>query len=108
MKMQIYQKAKKLVQQGHDISVRWVPGHSGVEGNEKADKATKEATIGERVRTTKCTSLTHVKRQITEKKMLHISTWHEQKTREREASRRGFYIPCLKPQIHLLLGKTKK
>lgn len=81
LKMQIYQKAKMLVQQGHDISVRWVPGHSGVEGKEKADKATKEAAIGERVRTAKCTSLTHVKRQITEKKKLQISTWHEQGAR---------------------------
>ena len=104
----IYQKAKKLVQQGHDISVRWVPGHSGVEGNERADKAAKEAAIGERVRTAKWTSLTHIKQQITEEKKLQISIWHEQKTKEREASRRGFYIPCLKTQIHPLLGKAKK
>lgn len=41
LKIQIYQKAKKLVQQGYDISIRWVLGHSGVEGNEKADKAAK-------------------------------------------------------------------
>lgn len=61
-----------------------------------------------RVRTTKLTSLTHVKRQIKEEKKLQISLWHEQKAQEREASRRGFYIPCLKTQIHPLLGKTKK
>ena len=60
------------------------------------------------MRTAKWTSLTHIKRQITEKKKLQISIWHEQKTKEREASRRGFYIPCLKPQIHPLLGKTRK
>ncbi len=53
LKMQIYQKAKKLLQQGYEISVRWVPGHSGIEGNERADKAAKEAVIGERVRTAK-------------------------------------------------------
>lgn len=28
--------------------------------------------------------------------------------REREARRRGLNIPCLEPQIHPLLGKTKK
>ena len=108
LKLQIYQKAQKLVEQGHSISVAWVPGHSGVEGNERADKAAKEAASGRKVRTAKWTSLTHIKRKITEEKKLQISIWHEQKTKEREASRRGFYIPCLKPQIHPLLGKTRK
>ena len=51
---------------------------------------------------------THVKRQITEEKKSQIGIWHGQKTREREASRRGFYIPCINPQIHPLLGKAKK
>lgn len=85
--MQIYQKAKKLVQKGHSISIRWVPGHSGIEGNERADKAAKEAAMRVRVRTAKWTSLTHVKRQIKEEKKLQISVWHEQKAQEREASR---------------------
>ena len=70
LKMQIYQKAKKLVQQGHDISIRWVPGYSGVEGNKRANKAAKKAAIGERVRTAKWTNLTHIKQQITEEKKL--------------------------------------
>ena len=43
----------------------------------------------------------------TEEKKLQISMWHEQKPKEREASRRGFYIRCLKTQIHPLLGKAK-
>ena len=92
----------------NDISVRWVPGHSGVEGDERTDKAAKKAVIGERVRTANWTSLTHIKQQITEEKKLQISIWHEQKTKEQEASRRGFYIPCLKTHIHPLLGKAKK
>ena len=49
LKIQIYQKADQLTQQGHSISVYWVPGHSGLEGNERADKAAKEATTGERI-----------------------------------------------------------
>ena len=62
LKFQIYQKAQKLVERGHNVSVMWVPGHSGVDGNERADKAAKEVALGGRVRTAKWTSLTHVKR----------------------------------------------
>ena len=90
--MQIYQKAKKLVQQGHSISIRWVPSHSGGEENERADEIAKEAALGKRVRTAKWASLSHIKRQITEEKKLQISIWHEEKTREREAGRRGFVV----------------
>ncbi len=106
--MQIYQKAKKQVQQGHEISVRWVLGHSRIEGNERADKAAKEAAIGERVRTAKWSSLTHIKRQIIKEKKLQISMWHEQKKKKRERSRRGYYIPSLQAKIHLLFGRTRK
>ena len=51
--------------------------------------------------------LTHIKRRITDEKKAQICTWHEQKTKERESSRRGHYIPCLKTQIHPLLGWTR-
>ena len=37
LKLQIYQKAQELVERGHSILIRWIPGHSGVEGNERAD-----------------------------------------------------------------------
>ncbi len=68
LKLQIYQKAQELVERGHSILIRWIPGHSGVEGKERADKAAKEAALGRRVRKAKWTSLTHVRRQITDEK----------------------------------------
>ena len=62
LKAQIYQKVEQLIQQGHEISVRWVPGHSKVEGNEMADKVAREAAGGERIQTARWTSLTHLRR----------------------------------------------
>ena len=96
IKRQIYQKTERLVQQqGHDISIKWIPGHNKIEGNERADRAAREAA-GEKVRTARRTSLAHVKRQIAEEKKLQICTWYQEKARERESNKRGFYIPCLK------------
>lgn len=46
LKGQIYRKVEQLTQQKHKILVHWVPGHSNVEGNEKADVAAKEAARG--------------------------------------------------------------
>lgn len=51
--MQIYEKPRRLIDQGHSIFIRWVPGHSEVEGNERADEAAKEAARSERVQTAK-------------------------------------------------------
>lgn len=81
IKRQIYQKTERLVQQGHDISIRWIPGHSKIEGNERADRAAKEAAGEGKVQTARWTSLAHIKRQITEEKKLQIYTWYQQKPR---------------------------
>ena len=108
LKTQIYQKVEQLIQQGHEISVCWVPSHCKVERNERADKAAKEAAGRERIQTARWTSLTHLKRRITEEKKLQLRAWHEQKTKERESRKSGFYVPSLKAEMDPLLGKTKK
>ena len=107
LKAQIYRKVKQLIQQGHEISLRWVPSHSKVEGNEMADKAAREAAGGERIQTARWTSLTHLKRQITEAKKSQLRTWYEQKKKERESRKSGFYVPSFKAEMDPLLGSTK-
>ena len=92
------ERDRKLIELGHDVSVRWVPGHSGVEGNKRADKAAKEAFIGERVRIAKWQKGKGYRSEFGMSK----------RPRNERLAGRGFYIPCLKTQIHSLLGKTKK
>ena len=92
LKAQICQKVKQLIEQGHEISVRWVPSHSKVEGNEMVDKAAREAAEGERITTARWTSLTYLKRQITEEKKSQLRAWYEQKTKERESRKSGLYV----------------
>ena len=92
LKAQIYRKVEHLTRQTHEISISWVPSHCNVEGNENADKAAKKAAGGERIRTAKWTSLTHLKRRITEEKKSQLRAWHDQKTKERESRKIGFYV----------------
>ena len=83
LKTQIHHKTKLLIQQGLKILVCWVPSHSGLEGNEKADAAAKNATIGGRIQIAKWSSLSHVKRQHTEEKNKQLYRWYEQEKRKR-------------------------
>jgi len=40
--IQAHAIAKRLPAQGRQPTIQWVPGHTGVEGNEKADQVTKQ------------------------------------------------------------------
>ena len=108
LKVQIYQKVEQMVRQKHEISLCWVPSHCKIEGNEKADLAAKEAAGEERIRTAKWTSLAHIKKRINKEKTAQLTAWHNQRLKEREIRKSGFYIASFKAEIDPLLSKTKK
>lgn len=39
----VYQRAKEIIKNGHSVALLWIPGHSKIEGNEKAYSAAKIA-----------------------------------------------------------------
>ena len=43
---EIWEDAERLRMRGTPITLLWVPGHEGVEGNEEADQGAKKATKG--------------------------------------------------------------
>ena len=108
LRIQIYKQARQLRAYGGEVIVRWIPGHSGVEGNERADKAAKEASADSRAQVARWSSLTHVKKKITDAKNSEICSWHQSRNEERERRSQSFYVPRLKIGIHPVLGQAPK
>ena len=108
LKAQIVKRAKQLQSRGSEVTIRWVPSHSKIEGNEQADKAAKEAATGGKIGTAQWSSLAYINRSITEAKKSEIWSWHRAKNEERESRNRSYYVPRLKPGIHHVLGQAPK
>ena len=105
---QIYYKAKKLKTNGHMVVCRWIPGHTGLIGNEKADLAARNKAEKGGKQAERWSSLAYIKKNLAKVRITEITKWHEKKIQEREVSRRGFYVPWTKAEIHPVLGNVAK
>ena len=76
--------------------------------SQKGSLAAKEAAHRGGRETDCWSSLTHVKTELKRATLDELSTWHLLKAKEREDSRRGFYISRAKFGIDPILGKAPK
>lgn len=104
----IYQKAGDLQRNGHLVAIRWIPGHSGLTGNEKADLAAKNRAQRGGKQAERWSSLAYIKKNRTEIRAKELIRWHQTQTQKRETSRRGFYVPWTKNGLNPTLGSAPK
>lgn len=64
----------------HTVTLRWVPNHSEIEGNDKADATAKETAAESHVKVGKWSSLTE--RKLLESEKEEMVRWHNQKMKE--------------------------
>ena len=92
----IYKKAKKLENNGHYVAIRWIPAHSGLIENEKADKAVRNKAKRGGRQVERWSSLAYILENLNEARSQELAERHEVKTQESGISRRGYYAPWIK------------
>ena len=104
----IYENAHEIKSSGHTLILRWVPSHSKILGNEKADVSAKDTARKRGRQTDHSSSLTFIKTELRKTKLAELVLWHQIKSQEREATLQGSYVPIVKEGITPVLGKALK
>ena len=104
----IYEKTKKLESNKHHVTIRWIPSHSGLAGNERADQAVKNRAERAGQQPERWSSLAHIRKNLVQARSQELTNWHEIKRQERENSRLGYYIPWTKESINSALANAPK
>ena len=86
LRAQIYYKAEKLKTYGHTVVCRWVPGHTGLIGNEKADLAARNKAEKRGRQAERWSSLAHIRENLAKVRSTEITRWHEKSIQEREVA----------------------
>lgn len=101
----VYERAKELTKNGHSVTLRWIPGHSKIEGNEKADSAAKIAEDGGGKETDCWSSLTHMKTKLKRTRLAELSAWHHARKGSQQTR---ILCPKKKMWYRLNVGKGAK
>ena len=104
----IYENAHEIKSSGHTPVLRWVPSHSKIPGNEKADASAKDIAHKGGRQTDHSSSLTFIKTELQRTRSAELLLWNQSKSQEREATVQGFYVPEVKSGINPILGKALK
>ena len=82
-------RAQTLVDKGIEVILQWVPSHIGIEGNERADKAAKEAAEKPiPPGTERYSSFSYITRKIKARKQTETKEWLDKKIYKGERKKR--------------------
>jgi len=100
--------AQELADQGREVTILWVPGHKGVEGNERADQAAKRATEKSPRNARGKISLAFLKRTKTEERTKSRKKWLKRALDRRGQGQRSWKVESNWKQDPVVAGAPKK
>lgn len=74
-----------------EVHIHWIPGHMKIEGNERADKAAKEAALSSRKFSEEFNSLSHIACTISDRQRIEGRQWFTREHRRRNLVSRSTY-----------------
>ena len=106
--LRVHEKFENLESNGHHTTIRWIPSHSGLIGNEKADRAARNKAERWGKQAERWSSLAYIRKDLTEAQSRELAEWHDVKIQERETSRRGYYVLWTECGINPALANAPK
>ena len=104
----IYQNALTIRNNKHTLVLQWVPSHSKILENKKANTVAKDiAHKGDRG-TDQWSLLIYIKIESQKIRVAELLKWDQAKTQKRKTTMQEFYISNIESKISLALGKTLK